>query len=77
MPIPEVSYDGDAAGEFEYTLTLSNGRVVAKTVKVLRGIPDRRAQRAVLQALDAAVSAYKCGSYSGEVTQPFLVKPGE
>lgn len=77
MPLPEISADYDTPAEFEYTLTLSNGRVVAKTVKVIRGIPDRRAQRAVIQALDAAVSAYKCGSYSGEVTQPFLVKPGE
>jgi protein TonB len=77
MPLPEISADYDSPGEFEYTLTLNNGRVVAKTVRVIRGIPDRRAQRAVLQALDAAVSAYRCGTYSGEVTQPFLVKPGE
>ncbi len=77
MPVPDVAYDGDSAGEFEYTITLSNGRVVAQTVRVIRGIPDRRAQRQVLQALDAAVRQYECGSYSGEVTQPFLVKPGD
>lgn len=76
MPLPEITADYDTPAEYEYTLTLQNGRVVAKQVRVIRGVPDRRAQRSILQALDAAVSSYKCGSYSGEVTQPFLVKPG-
>jgi protein TonB len=77
MPTPEISADYDTPGEFEYTLTLSNGRVVAKQVRIIRGIPDRRAQRQVMQALEAAINGYRCGSYSGEVVQPFLVKPGE
>ena len=77
MPLPEISVDFDSPGEFEYTLTLKNGRVAAAQVKVIRGVPDRRAQRAIIQALDAAVRQYECGSYEGEVTQPFLVKPGE
>jgi protein TonB len=77
MPLPEISVDFDSPGEFEYTLTLKNGRVAAAQVKVIRGVPDRRAQRAIIQALDAAVRQYECGSYEGEVTQPFLVKPSE
>lgn len=77
MPLPEITADYDTPAEFEYTLTLKGGRVVAKTVRVIRGVPDRRAQRAILQSLDAAVAQYECGSYEGEVTQPFLVKPGE
>lgn len=76
MPQPEVSAEYDTPFEAEYTITLKDGKVVATQAKVTRGVPDRRAQRAILAALDAAVRAYECGTYSGEVTQPFLVKPG-
>ncbi len=77
MPVPEITADYDTPGEFEYTLTLQNGRVVARQVRIIRGIPDRRAQRQVMQALESAISQYECGSYSGEVVQPFLVRPGD
>jgi periplasmic protein TonB len=75
-PQPEISAEYDTPAEFEYTLTLQGGKVVAKAVRVIRGVPDRRAQRSILQALDAAVAQYECGTYSGEVVQQFLVKPG-
>lgn len=75
MPLPEISADFDSPGEFEATITLKNGRVSAITMKVIRGIPDRRAQRAIISSLDSAIRQYECGAYDGEVVQPFLVKP--
>lgn len=75
-PAPEITADYDTPGEYEYTLTLQNGKVVAKGVRKIRSVPDRRAERAILQALDAAVAQYECGTFSGEVVQQFLVKPG-
>lgn len=75
MPLPEISADFDSPGEFEATITLKGGRVAAITMKVIRGIPDRRAQRAIVSSLDSAIRQYECGSYDGEVVQPFLVKP--
>lgn len=77
MPAPEVSADFDSPGEFEAAITLKNGRVSAITMKVIRGVPDRRAQRSIIASLDAAIRQYECGNYDGEVVQPFLVKPGE
>ncbi|MBN8504035.1 MAG: ABC transporter substrate-binding protein [Burkholderiales bacterium] len=75
MPLPEISADFDSPGEFEATITLKGGRVSAITMKVIKGIPDRRAQRAIISSLDSAIRQYECGSYDGEVVQPFLVKP--
>jgi periplasmic protein TonB len=76
MVAPEApSVEFDSPAEYEALITLKNGRVAALTIKVIRGISDRRAQRSLTGLIDAAVRQYECGNYDGEVTQSFLFKP--
>jgi protein TonB len=73
-PKPEISIQFDSEAEFDVLLTIKNGKVVAKEVTVRRGLPDRRQQRSLLSSIDAAVQAYECGTFDGQVTQQFVFR---
>jgi protein TonB len=75
MPKPEISVQLEGEAEFDVLLTIRNGKVVAQEVTVRRGLSDRRAQRSLLSSIQTAVGQYECGTFEGQVTQPFLFRP--
>jgi len=73
--VPEPQFTGARETEsvFEAELTLRNGRAVASTITVARGLKDRRAQRLVLSAIEGANYAMRCGDFTGKVSRRFVV----
>jgi hypothetical protein len=56
--VPQLEWRGQAA--YQAMATVSGGRVVAINIRPLHGDVDRRAQRALIQAIDAALRAAPC-----------------
>lgn len=56
--MPAINYEGRA--EFKALGTVKNGKVVAIEIAVKRGVPDRRAQRQLISAIETALREYKC-----------------
>lgn len=69
---PSISYEGIA--EFKVIGTVRGGRVVAVDFQTRRGIPDRRAQRQVLSAIENTLrDTYRC-STDGQFEQDFVFR---
>lgn len=68
---PAISYEGVA--EFKVFGTVRGGKVISKEVIPVKAIPDKRAQRAVVKAIEEALDQYKCNS-EGNFEQPFLFR---
>lgn len=77
MPKPEITTDLATPFEANVHITLRGGKVVAKEFQVTRSLSDKRAQRAIVNAISASVDEYQCGTYDGQVVQPFLVNPAD
>ncbi len=73
--VPEPQFYGTRETEsvYEAELTLEQGRPMAQTFKIVRGLNDRRAQRSVIQALSDANRAMACGNFSGKVSRRHVV----
>ncbi len=73
--LPEPQFQGvrETESVYESEITIEQGRPVAQSIKVLRGLSDRRAQRAVLLTLSDANRAMKCGDFSGKVSRRHVV----
>lgn len=70
--MPSLNYEGVA--EFVVSGTVRGGKVVQPIeIRVKRGIPDRRGQRALLGAIEQALTQYKCAS-DGTFEQEFVFK---
>ncbi len=69
--MPAINYEGTA--EYKVLGTVKSGKVVAVEVAVKRGVPDRRAQRQLITAIENAVREYKCTT-DGVFEQEFVFK---
>ena len=73
--VPEPQFTGvrETESVYEAELTLEQGRPVALSFKILQGLKDRRAQRAVIVALSDANRAMACGDFTGKVSRRHVV----
>lgn len=69
--MPGISFDGTA--EFVVLGTVRGGKVVATEIRVKRGIPDRRAQRQLLAAIESSMTQYRC-TVDGIFEREFVFK---
>lgn len=73
--VPEPQFYGARETEsvYEAELTLAQGRPVAQSFKIVRGLKDRRAQRSVIVSMEKANFAMVCGDFTGKVSRRFVV----
>ncbi len=73
--VPEPQFHGvrETESVYEAELRIEQGRPVAQSIKILQGLKDRRAQRAVVVALSDANRAMVCGDFSGTVSRRHVV----
>lgn len=70
--LPAVNWEGTA--EYRVLGTVKSGRVVAVEIAVKRGVPDRRAQRQLIKAIEETIrDTYKCTT-DGIFEQEFVFR---
>lgn len=73
--LPEPQWPQGVVGDAEYEafITLREGRAVAITTRVIRGVGDRRLQRELMMRMDHANRGLVCEGFTGRVSRRFAL----
>ncbi len=70
---PKVTMPVPTQAEFAATLTIADGKDTTIEILVVRGVQERRTQRALIHAVDVAMRQLRCEGFTGKVTRRFVI----